>query len=366
MKILHVNFLSPYTFSGINEVLMNLKEAQNKILNISSKILFVGNYKNKDHLIPLDQRLSDSIICHGINEVETHISSYGPDIVIFHGYFNLNYYHISRVLTEKKIKYLIQPHSSFDKNSYKKSYIKKLMANFFFLNFFRKNASAIIYLNYSEMENSKYKNIEKVFISNGVDIVDYEYIRHDPNQIYLFYIGRIDFYHKGIDILIGIINYLLIHFSFPFKLNLNIYGNGNPKQIKKLKKLISKNDNIKYYGPVYKEEKTNAFKKNDIFILTSRYEGLPIAILEALSFGKPIIVSKGTNMGYLINNNDIGIEIDLKNINYKLIYDFISSYQTNSNTIFTRATNIIKSQFNWNLIAEESIKKIKKYANKTL
>ena len=46
--------------------------------------------------------------------------------------------------------------------------------------------------------------------------------------------------------------------------------------------------------------------KNDVFIRTSRFEGLPLGILEALSLGLPCLVTKGTNLDELVNNYNAG------------------------------------------------------------
>ena len=47
---------------------------------------------------------------------------------------------------------------------------------------------------------------------------------------------------------------------------------------------------------VYGEDKEKVILESDFFILTSRFEGHPMALIEALSYGLPCLVTKGSNM----------------------------------------------------------------------
>lgn len=95
-----------------------------------------------------------------------------------------------------------------------------------------------------------------------------------------------------------------------------IAGSG-PEEIE-LKKICKQNELEKYvtfYGWVNDSEKKKLIKESQIFILPSYNEGLPISILEAISYGMPVVatdvgdissaVNDGQN-GYLISPGDIG------------------------------------------------------------
>ena len=43
-----------------------------------------------------------------------------------------------------------------------------------------------------------------------------------------------------------------------------------------------------------------------IFVLTSRFEGHPMGLIEALSYGLPSLVTTGTNMAKEIESNNAG------------------------------------------------------------
>lgn len=101
--------------------------------------------------------------------------------------------------------------------------------------------------------------------------------------------------------------------AFSGKMKLIIGGNG---EIKRLEDFISNNelaDLVEFKGWVNGELKIKLFNEADVYILPSYNEGLPISILEAMSYGLPIIstlvggipeiISSGKN-GCLINPGD--------------------------------------------------------------
>lgn len=105
--------------------------------------------------------------------------------------------------------------------------------------------------------------------------------------------------------------------EFQGKLKLYIGGNGEIEHVKQLIKEYGIADIVIFEGWVSGDKKIELLNKSDAYILPSYKEGLPISILEAMSYGMPIvstpvggipeIVSNGEN-GYLVepgNKEDI-------------------------------------------------------------
>lgn len=105
--------------------------------------------------------------------------------------------------------------------------------------------------------------------------------------------------------------------EFQGKLKLYIGGNGEIEHVKQLIKEYGIADITIFEGWVSGDKKIELLNKSDAYILPSYKEGLPISILEAMSYGMPIIstpvggipeiVSTGEN-GYLVepgNKEDI-------------------------------------------------------------
>lgn len=86
---------------------------------------------------------------------------------------------------------------------------------------------------------------------------------------------------------------------------LTFVGDGETLQTNK--ELVSKyglNHNIKFVG--FKDDISNELINNDVYILSTHYEGLPISIIEAMSYGLPIIASDIGGNNELIKNKENG------------------------------------------------------------
>ena len=57
---------------------------------------------------------------------------------------------------------------------------------------------------------------------------------------------------------------------------------------------------------VFGVEKESVLRNADFFIMTSRYEGMPMSMIEAMSYGVPCFATKGTNLADEIREWDAG------------------------------------------------------------
>lgn len=149
---------------------------------------------------------------------------------------------------------------------------------------------------FPELENQIYT------IPNGTPDVLYQAEISNSGILRIGFIGRVAVYHKGLDLFMyGMAKYVR---NGGKRVQVKIVGPANHDDIEQLKKIIQSNglDNyVKLIGPLFGKEKEDFLKKGiDLFIHTSRWEGLPLSVLEALSYGIPVLVTKETNMaGYV-------------------------------------------------------------------
>lgn len=128
-----------------------------------------------------------------------------------------------------------------------------------------------------------------VVIPNGVSE---ELLNLPPGEgDYILYLGRIDIYGKGIDLLIRA--YQEFFQSFPH-IRLVIAGDG--RDMDRLKALIRElpppvNKNVELPGWVSGDEKTRILQNALFVIFPSRHEVQPIAVLEAMACEKAVLVS---------------------------------------------------------------------------
>ena len=72
-------------------------------------------------------------------------------------------------------------------------------------------------------------------------------------------------------------------------------------------------DNFEYAGVVSGETKNSFLKEMEVFVLPSYFEGLPISLLEAMSFGAVPVTTNVGSIGTVIRDNENGMFIRLKN-----------------------------------------------------
>lgn len=299
MRILHIYLEEIGKHGGgIESVLIPGIIEENKSQIIESKILGI-----KENLI---KKIDFKYILDYKNW-KKEIKSFNPDFIIFHGFYILNHIKISNFLKNNNIKYFIKPHGSFSKVNYSKNKLKKEIAWKIIFTRFVRMSSGIIYLNDNEQKSSISLEQKRYYLPNGIYLDDNKLKNKIVNKgISVMYLGRIEIYYKGLDILLDelfkIKKYLIEEQIFFY-----FYGYGSEKNIKIFEEKISKISEIaRYYGKLEGEEKSKKFLENDLFILNSRTEGMPMVLLEALSYKLPCIISKSTNFEHEIKKNDLG------------------------------------------------------------
>ena len=172
------------------------------------------------------------------------------------------------------------------------------------------------------------------------------------------FIGKIDFYYKGIDKLLEAVS--LVRSDLRDRRGtIEVCGNAVADSEKRLLSLIKKldiNDLVVFKGPVYNKEKSHQYLNTDIFVLTSRSEGMPTVILEALSYAVPCLVTTGTNMSDLLTRSGAGWGCDFS---VESIADYllvaVEDYKKNKH-VLKRNARALAEQFTWEHSARESVK----------
>ncbi|MEZ0322725.1 MAG: glycosyltransferase [Hydrogenothermaceae bacterium] len=137
-----------------------------------------------------------------------------------------------------------------------------------------------------------------------------EEIEEDIPEEYILNIGRLD-YQKNHILLIK--TFKKIVEEFPDE-KLLIVGDGELRpQLEELVKQLSLEKNVFLIG--YKNNPWKYYKKAKLFVLTSRFEGLPLVLIESLYFKVPIIsfdiepskeLTEGGKYGILVKSFDEG------------------------------------------------------------
>lgn len=171
-------------------------------------------------------------------------------------------------------------------------------------------------------------NFKNIIVLNN--IVDYPVIEavKKEDKIKLLFLGEIG-QRKGV---FDIIEVLSQNREF-FKEKIILKIGGNKETNKLLKSLddYKLTDFIKFEGWVSGDKKSQLLNWADIFILPSFNEGLPIAILEAMSYGKAIISSPVGGIAEIVQPGHNGILVEPGN--QKEIFDAINFFIEDENKI---------------------------------
>lgn len=221
-----------------------------------------------------------------------------PDIVLIEECYCFFFERIIKDIQRAHIPYVIIPRSQLTQKAQKNKEIKKKIFNILYYNHFIKNAKAIQYLTENErIESDTSWNVRSVVIPNGTNIHHKIKESFCKNGINATYIGRIEIYQKGLDDLLMAVADLrseLLDVSF----KLRLFGPDRDGAANQLNQLIQKHnlsDIVELHDAVFGKEKECELLNTDVFIMTSRFEGHPMGLIEALSYGIPCLVTDGTN-----------------------------------------------------------------------
>ena len=208
---------------------------------------------------------------HGTNETE--YTFFGERLEFFFRRLTIRHFLI------KKVKWILST------NSYYINFIKEF--------FFKKNLIQIANTNF-------------IVLPNSVPILGSPNLEVD-DKLKFFVLGRLDYLgcnQKGITDLIYALK--LLDKSLQEKISVKIVGKGSTRE--KLIKLSRGIKNITFIEKMPHNEILEELQKSDVVVLPSRYEGLSMFALEALSTGNVCIFSKTGGLIDMVDGNGILFE----------------------------------------------------------
>ena len=298
MVILHIAFINKDQFSGVNTAVYNYIKSQGNFENVAllniNKEATALEWPNTFNLLQYEE-LKD--LPRPFNK---------PDLVVFHEVYRPQYLTLYKLLKRQKIPFVIIPHGCLTKEAQSKKRVKKLVANVLLFNRFVEAASGIQYSSNNELEQSLYGK-RKFIGTNGIELRELD--REFPISIKQFvYIGRLDKQIKGLDLLVEAIAEKKDFLTFN-NCKFHLYGPSENFIHNEISELISQygvRSLVELHDAVSGNDKEAVLLDADCFVQTSRSEGMSMGILEALSFGLPCLLTKGTSMGVFFEQYDAG------------------------------------------------------------
>ena len=374
MKVLHVAPIKE-SASGVVTVLAQLLP---RLSENNTNIVLLAS--NRNSVVPT--LLSDNIETLSYNNYfgsrrylktiprltkQTEMLLKSIDIVHFHGVYNPSHIVLSRYLKTERIPYVVSSHGSLVRQAQAYHKYRKKVANIVFVKGFLRSASALHALSRTEQEGMVHM-VRQANVFTIPNAAPQTYItrkyrepnrelhkQYDANRL-LLYMGRIDVPHKGLDLL-----YQGVRLSKTLleenNVKILLVGPSDSESDTDFLRMLSRssvNHLIRYVGPKYGEEKLRYLEGADAFVHTSRNEGMPMAVLEALSLGRPCIVTPGTNMGDVVSTSRGGWEA---NADPESIAQVLNQFASVSEQdLITRGKNAklyVSVKMCWKTIAEQ-------------
>ena len=207
---------------------------------------------------------------------------------------------------------------------------------------------------YGNGEGDSNNGTEIVVIPNGVDINRFHSLQKeekasDKKGVCIGYLGRLS-HEKNIINMIKAVKALGLN-----NIRLKIAGTG--PLYDKIKKM--EDERIKVLG--YVEDAPSFYRSLDIFVLPSKLEAQPIALLEAMASGLPVIATDVGDNKYLVHENGIICGTSAKEIG-----DAIEEMlRADMEKMGKESRRIVEHGYTWDKIAERTLEVYKGVANVT-
>ncbi len=336
----------PSVKGGITTVISQILEYDWKKKNIELK--FITTYIDKSNI----QKILFFVIAY--LKILINFIFWRPDKIHIHMSYQGSFTRastIQKLAKLFKIEVIVHLHGSefkkwYDKlNDKKKSKVKS----------FIKNSNYFVVL--GEKWNKIVREIEPtanlIVINNAVRIPNQ--IAHYNSFFNILFLGVL-IKRKGIDDLIDSASLLINKYNVK-NIKFLIAGTGNEEEQLKKKVINLKLEKyIEFIGWVDNEKKEELFKESQLFVLPSYNEGLPMSILEAMSYGIPVVATNVGDISTAVIDNKTGELIysgDVEKLAEK-IYNMVKLDKQNWSLFSNNCLELIKKNFS----SEEFYKKI--------
>jgi len=114
---------------------------------------------------------------------------------------------------------------------------------------------------------------------------------------------------------------------------------------------------VLFLGYVDDRDLPDLYACADYYIMTSKYEGLPLTLLEAMASGLPCIVSDIPNLG-IVRDADCGLIVDFTDLSVALT-DILDYLKLDQQVHGVNARNFARNSLDWEIITGDYLRVLK-------
>jgi len=252
--------------------------------------------------------------------------------------------------------YVVSPHGMLDPWALNNSRWKKRIAALLYENRHLQSASCIHALNHAEAESIRAYGLENpiCIIPNGVELPPSPVKGGCQSTHTLLYLGRLH-PKKGLPKLVEAWS-LVQKEANDSGWRLAIAGwdqNGHQRDLVDLVAKLKIGSSVSFVGPMFGKAKANCFSRASAFILPSMSEGLPMTVLEAWSWGLPVLMTPKCNLPEgEADGAAIMMEADADSISAALLQLFQMN-DLKREGMGMNGRHVVEKRFQWPHIAQQ-------------
>ena len=289
------------------------------------------------------------------------------DVVLVHAHYQFANWAGARLARSAGKPYVIFAHGSlhFQGISHQKARLKQLyLAVMERLNF--QQALFIAFNAPEEREGSRFGELGKV-IPSGIDPAKFaamprpgyfrELFPQLQDKLFILFLGRLDIRQKGLDLLIPA--FARLKRVYP-GVHLVLAGpdeDAGGKLIGQLARRHGVEEAVTLTGLISGREKLAALQDADLLVLPSRFEGLSIALLEALYAGLPVVVTDRVGLWREVEKNRCGLVASFDEDSLAAALNHIAA-APDRREMGQRGRQLVASGYTWDRIARHLMAEI--------
>jgi glycosyltransferase involved in cell wall biosynthesis len=276
----------------------------------------------------------------------------GIDVVHLHGAFNRSNTAVSRALRGP---YVFSPHSGYDPVSLTRRRGLKFVYRVLFERTMLKRAALLVALTNRELGHLRRLGVtgRVDVIPNGVerapdDLDQFAFRRElglSPDDLLAVFVGRLDVHRKGLDVLVrGVAE------APPWHLALVGPRFRDVERLEAMIATLGLRERVRLVGERHGRRLQESVSAGDLFTLLSRWEGLPMSLLEAFSLEKPAVVSSAVDALIGIDAASAGWVVEEGQLG-PLLRDL---RDRGRDELFRRgrAAKLLSRRYDWDIVAE--------------
>jgi len=291
--------------------------------------------------------------------IDTQIREF--DVVHIHAVWNFPTWYTMRAARREAVPYMVAPQGSLDPWAFGHGrWVRRVHARLLekpLLN----QATCLQALTVTEQEQFRAFGLHapSVVVPNGVSV---DWLRPRPGTLrgllgladdrpIALYLSRIH-PKKGLDLLLrGFAMFKDSLRDVVFVIAGDDGGSGYRGIIEALARDLSLVDRCVFLGEVSGERKQEILAGADLFVLGSRSEGLPVAVLEAMATGVPVLITPGCHLDEVSRfNAGVIVDTTTEAIGHGLADSFLDRSRLRERG--ANARELVRSRFTWPRIAE--------------